>query len=132
MITLHCKLVSLLALSVCAGVMLAGCEQSKPATPDRPAIAQPPPTAAGAAKHSPSGPVIGLPPVAPATSSDPHLPQHNELFNAFYKFVSDKGRVARNVEELVSAGYLAPLPPPPPGKKYHLDNQSLALRVVDK
>jgi hypothetical protein len=51
------------------------------------------------------------------------------LFNAFYKFVNDQGRIPKNVEELVATRYLTPLPPP--GKKYHLNPQSLDLRVVD-
>ena len=61
--------------------------------------------------------------------SKPHLPQPAELFNAFYKFVNDQGRIPKNVEELVATRYLTPLPPP--GKKYHLNPQSLDLRVVD-
>lgn len=123
----------LLAMSVCfLLIVLSACDQPKPVARELPRVA-PPPDSAGKSAANPDGqsPALGLPPVPAVVNSEPHLPQHAVLFNAFYKFVNDKGRVAKNVEELVATGYLTPLPPPPPGKKYLLNNQSLELKLVD-
>jgi hypothetical protein len=40
-------------------------------------------------------------------------------------------REARTPEELVAAGLLAPLPAPPLGKKYVLDQRAAVLIIVD-
>lgn len=117
-----------MAVGVGVGFALSGCDKPKPVARELPRIAQP--SGSNTNKRD-ATPTLGLPPLPTGISTDPHLPQPSELFNAFYKFVNDKGRVAKNVEELVATGYLTPLPPPPPGKKYLLNNQSLDLRVVD-
>ncbi len=41
-------------------------------------------------------------------------------------------REARTPEELVTAGLLAPLPAPPRGKKYVLDQRAANLRLADQ
>lgn len=106
-------------------LLLPACRRSRSVAPSAPPPT--PPTQAVSA-----APALGLPPAPVAASSGPRTPQHGELFNAFYRFVNDKGRVPRDVEELVNTRYLAPLPPPPAGKKYQLNNQSMELSVVDK
>ena len=109
------------------GLILSACRKSPRPDVELPIPALPPPSQPASA-----APVLGLPSVPPSTNSGPRLPQQSELFNAFYKFVNDKSRVPRNVEELVIEKYLPPLPPLPPGKKYQLNNQSLELRTVVK
>jgi len=113
-------------LALLALLTLPACRRSKRAASSAPPPPTPPTQAVSAA------PALGLPPAPVAASSGPRTPQHGELFNAFYRFVNDKGRVPRDVEELVNTRYLAPLPPPPAGKKYQLNNQSMELSVVDK
>lgn len=115
----------MLALTAC--LTQTACRKRKQAVVEEAPPAAPPPSQPASA-----APALGLPPVAAPPNSGPRTPQHAELFNAFYKFVNDKGRVPRDVEELVSSQYLAPLPPPPPGKKYLLNKQSLELSLVDR
>lgn len=115
------------ALTLGVGLTLTACRKSGQPANELPPPALPPPNQPASAATT-----LGLPPVPPSTNSGPRLPQHSELFNAFYKFVNDKSRVPRNVEELVAERYLSPLPPPPPGKRYQLNNQSLELRLVNQ
>ena len=82
----------LLALTTCLAQV--ACRKRKPAAVEDPPPTPPPPTQPVSA-----APALGLPPVAVTPNAGPRTPQHSELFNAFYKFVNDKGRVPRDVEE---------------------------------
>ena len=69
-------------------------------------------------------PALGIPTNA--------LPSHAVLYEAITKHMTvNQGRAAKDVEDLVAKGFLKPLPPLPPGKRYHLDQRSAVLSIVD-
>lgn len=60
------------------------------------------------------------------------LPAQQTLYEAITKFMTaNQGRAAKDVEELVQKGFLKPLPPLPAGKRYHLEQRSAILSIVD-
>lgn len=61
------------------------------------------------------------------------LPDHKALYDAITKYMTaNQGRAAKDVEELVQKGFLKPLPPLPPGKRYELDQRAAVLAIVDR
>lgn len=82
---------------------------------------------------APTGPGKPATEVAPALGiSTNALPSHAILYEAITKHMTaNQGRAAKDVEDLVAKGFLKPLPPLPPGKRYHLDQRSAVLSIVD-
>lgn len=70
---------------------------------------------------------------APALGIDPKsLPSTDVLYTAITKYMTaNQGRAAKDVNELVEKGFLKPLPPLPPGKRYYLDQRGATLKIVD-
>lgn len=61
------------------------------------------------------------------------LPDHQALYAAINKYMgANQGRAARDLDELVQKGFLKPLPPLPPSKRYDLDQRSVTLTIVDR
>lgn len=87
-----------------------------------------------AAKPATQGEIISQPgPVTAAAGAlEARIPTQEDVYQATRKFMDRNKREARTPEELVSAGLLAPLPPPPPGKKYVLDQRAANLRLADQ
>jgi hypothetical protein len=77
---------------------------------------------------SPSGPAT---PVAPGSTAA-RIPTQEDIYQATRKFMDRNKRSANSLEELVGAGLLAPLPEPPAGKMYVLDQRAALLRLTDK
>jgi hypothetical protein len=71
--------------------------------------------------------------VAPPPEQKPgELPDYNVISRAVNGFLVKYQRPPRDIEELVAQGFLNKLPPPPPGKKYVLNQRMASLTVVDK
>lgn len=70
---------------------------------------------------------------APSLGIKPEdLPSHQVLYDAITKYMTaNQGRAAKDVDELVAKGFLKPLPPLPPGKRYDLNQRSAILKIVD-
>lgn len=97
-----------------AAVILAGCRRSPPAPPAAAASAEPSPGAA---------PVPGQPPGAASDiTADPNL--------ALGSFLMAKGRLPKDVQELVTEKFLRAVPPAPPGKKHGIDAKSGRVVLV--
>ncbi len=61
------------------------------------------------------------------------LPDNKTLYAAINKYMAaNQGRAAKSLDELVNLGFLKPLPPLPPGKRYELDQRAVLLTIVDK
>ncbi|MEN9576099.1 MAG: hypothetical protein RL514_3954 [Verrucomicrobiota bacterium] len=61
------------------------------------------------------------------------LPDTVVLYEAITKHMTaNQGRAAKDVEDLVAKGFLKPLPPLPPGKRYELNQRSAVLSIVDR
>lgn len=115
-------------------VLLVACKEEPPPYAPPPAIAKPPgstkPTAAPATDDQPKA---NFEPSAPIPArAENQLPSRDEIYEATRKFGMDFKRPASGIEELVSRGYIKPIPPPPPGKKYVLNQRGASLMVVDK
>lgn len=81
--------------------------------------------AANAVPASESAAALGIQPSA--------LPDHQTLYAAITKFMgANQGRAAKDVDDLVAKGFLKPLPPLPPGKRYELDQRSALLTIVNQ
>ena len=87
----------------------------------------------GAPTESPASTAAPAAQTAPSVGINPaDLPNHQALYDAITKFMSThQGRAAKDVNELVTAGLLKPLPPLPAGKRYDLDQRGAILRIVD-
>ena len=60
------------------------------------------------------------------------LPNRDALYEAITKYMAaNKGRAAKDVNELVEKGFLKPLPALPPGKHYELDQRGATLKILD-
>lgn len=83
---------------------------------------------------SPQGEVVSQPGAAAksAGTTEPRLPTQGDIYEATRKFLERNKRPANTPEELVAAGLLAPLPTPPPGKKYAIDQRAANLHLVDR
>lgn len=81
-----------------------------------------------------NAPVIPASEIAASVGVKPSdLPSQKVLYDAISKYMSqNKGRAAKDVDELVQKGFLKPLPPLPAGKRYELDQRSTVLSIVDK
>ena len=98
------------ALALAAAIILAGCgKHSEPAgsTAD----------AAGASGAAVDGSL-------PGTLSD--------LTQAVRRFGMEKRRVPKDLTEVISAGYLAELPPAPAGKKFAIDEKKVQVVLVNQ
>ena len=117
------------------GLLLSACTKEAPPAAPLP-IVKPPPSKVSAA---PQGEAVSntarvnfepSAPIAPREQNQP--PSRDEIYEATRKFGMEQRRPAASLEELVSKGYLKPIPPPPPGKKYVLNQRGASLMVVDK
>ena len=117
----------ILPVGLVLALTLAGCSKEAAPPPQRvttPVLAEPPPA-------TPSSPGETTPAPTPVRAAS--LPSHQVLYDAIQKYMFEhQGRAAKDVHELVAKGYLPSLPPPPPGKKYDLNQRSAVLQVVDK
>ena len=67
----------------------------------------------------------------PATMRPDGLPDGPTLYQAVQKFmIARKGYAPKTVDDLVLGGFLPPISPPPPGKKYELDARGCVINVV--
>ena len=67
-----------------------------------------------------------------ATLRPDGLPDGPTLYSAVQKFIiARKGYAPKTVDELVLGGFLPPIPPPPPGKKYDLDARGCVINMVN-
>jgi hypothetical protein len=73
---------------------------------------------------------------APAATDAPLSAQEEDLLQSVFKasrnFYADKLHYARDLDELVKAGYLKRAPVAPPGKKFVFDSKSFTVRLVSE
>lgn len=89
------------------------------------------PAAAESATTKSGGASIQAKPAPPA-AEDPvakflNSSEFADLTKAYQVFYYQKKRHATDVQELVQAGYLRSVPPPPPGRKYGYDQKNLKV-----
>lgn len=118
--TLH--LLALLALGSTLGCKKDEANSANPA----------PPSAAEAspATAAPPAPVSIAPPEIVATAPAPPA-SFSALNQALQLWVPIKG-FPKDLNELVTAKYIAQLPPLPPGKKFAIDQASIRVILVDQ
>jgi len=116
-------------LLVMAGA-LASCRKPTPAPArEEPSV----PAAAESATTKSGGASIQVKPTPPA-AEDPvakflNSSEFADLTKAYQVFYYQKKRHATDVQELVQAGYLRSVPPPPPGRKYGYDQKNLKVTL---
>ena len=120
----------LFLLPLVLGGLITGCGKEKP-TPQPVAkpplqVTQPTPST------TPPTPVTGYT-APPAVIGNDGMPSQQTFYHAIQKYMNEhQGRAAKDVNELVEKGYLPALPPPPPGKRYELDQRFNILKVVNQ
>jgi len=118
-----------------AGILLAACQKELPPSAPLP-IVKPPsskPPAAPSAEATPDKPRVNFEPSQPLAAREQNeLPGRDEIYEATRKFGMDHKRQASSLEELLSKGYLNPIPPAPAGKKYVLNQRGASIMVVDR
>src|SRR5688500_7004229 len=89
------------------------------------------PSAAQTTMPEQGRPASASPPVksAPADHVQATL-SLGELTHAVRKYAAEQRRVPNSLEELVNHGYLARVPPPPPGKKFAI-NKNLEVELAN-
>lgn len=129
-------------ISLCffiAALSLVACkkEEAKPS----PLVTAPPPVSSKPARPNDAPPTeapaitvttpepVGVP--AGTKSYEVPIEAFNTLREALVGFQGKHSRLPRDWNELVAAGFLKRVPPPPQGKKYIFD-ASLTVRMVDK
>jgi len=96
----------------------------------------PPPPAADTApkeielKATPT-PAAQQPAIEPAKIDDKGIPDSNFIYLTTRRFLQEQKRSARDLDELISMGYMPPLPKLPPGKKYLLNQRAATIQVVE-
>lgn len=110
------QLLPLLALAS----LLAGCGEKK---------AEPTP-AATSSGNPVTAPVDYLGAVTKAKKSMEGKIDTAVVTQALQQYAGEKGRFPKDLNELVSGGYLRELPQPPYGMKYQYDAQTGAVKVV--
>lgn len=110
----------------------AGSSSSKPAAmPKVPAVASsepaPPPPGEPGTSSAPA-------PVAPAAAPQPEGSKDPVVLitEGLMNFMLAKERAPKDLNELVSTGYLKALPTPPPGKKFAYEPTKLAVTLVNQ
>ena len=59
------------------------------------------------------------------------MPDQDFIYNTTARFLLEQKRPAKDLEELIATGYMPKLPPPPPGKKYVLNQRAAMIQLVD-
>ena len=67
----------------------------------------------------------------PPTFDPKGMPDQDFIYNTTARFVLEQKRPAKDLEELIATGYMPKLPPPPPGKKYVLNQRAAMIQLVD-
>jgi hypothetical protein len=119
---------------------LCGCSKKRPASP------RPSPQSGGVSVES----LLSQPATSSEAASEARPPERKEeaaestpradgqppspemVYEATRKFFEVHGRSANDLNELINKGFLPKLPPPPPGKKYLLNQRGGELQLVDK
>jgi hypothetical protein len=117
---------------------LTGCKKSQPEaekatasaveqTPEPPSTNPAQPQPVSAAPDSPAavatGPRPANAPVVPIVLSDPGNAEKAlaDLTQALRKYSFENRRMPKTFSEVIAAGYVQPVPQPPPGKKFEID-----------
>jgi hypothetical protein len=95
-----------------------------------PAAVTAPPPPSGQVTAPPSGAAAGTAPAAVAEV--PSKDALEAVTHAVQSFFIQKERAPKNLEELISAGFLRKLPTPPPGKKYVYDPERANIILADQ
>ncbi len=59
------------------------------------------------------------------------IPDADFIYNTTRRFMQEQKHPAKDLEELIAKGYMPPLPAPPPGKKYVLNQRAAMIQLVD-
>lgn len=112
------------ALTLVLAGLAAACNKPVPPPP-------PPEVAPRAAKAAPHAPVEKTPdaPAPPPVSAEDQA-KAAALTQALQKFVSKNNRMPADLNELVAAGAVPGLPPPPTGMKYVINPQHYQVLLV--
>jgi hypothetical protein len=85
-------------------------------------------------KESNSGSGAAKPELVDARQFLPNAPEgtmiHLPLTSAVAQHFESKGRLPASFDELVSAGFIKAVPPPPEGKRFQFDRASMQVLVL--
>lgn len=95
-------------------------KRAKPAEVGTPAPTGPSPIVLPAGTRPPGA-------VAPAPSA-----VATQLNNALHSFLEMKGRMPHDIGELAAAKLVPAVPPPPPGRKYAIDANTLEVLLINQ
>jgi hypothetical protein len=71
------------------------------------------------------------PPPQPTKIDDKGIPDSSFIYVTTRRFLQEQKRPARDLDELITMGYMPPLPKLPPGKKYILNQRAASIQIVD-
>jgi hypothetical protein len=114
-------------------VLLGGCDK-KASLPETSATSQNSNSVAGQIPANNPGPAVGGAQVVPVTvpeSTDAGA-KLDQLTQLLRRFSVEHRRVPQSLNEVVAAGYLAALPPAPPGKQFAIDGKHLQVVLENK
>ena len=107
-------------------LLLAGCKKDE--SPPSPAQAD---TGNKEVEIKLDAPAALTQPIAPPKINDRGLPDADFIYNTTRRFLMEQKHPAKDLEELLAKGYMPPLPPLPPGKKYILNQRAAMIQIVD-
>jgi hypothetical protein len=117
----------------CAFAAFAAACRKEPIPEPPPASVTAPPPRTGSQPQPPNSSAAEGQPSAPIPQrSENEMPGRDEIYNATRRYAMEQRKNVMTVEDLVSKGYLKPLPPPPPGKRYLLNQRGASISIVDR
>ena len=105
--------------------LAGGCKKEEPAPPSLPAQAE---AESREIELKPDkAPIV----VAAPKVDDRGIPDANFIYQTTRRFFAEQKRSPKNLEELIAKGYMPPLPTPPPGKRYVLNERAAMIQLQD-
>ncbi|NGO38982.1 hypothetical protein G4L39_06175 [Limisphaera ngatamarikiensis] len=124
------RLLAWLGAGVLGLVLFQACGRSGPSTDPAatPPTGSPPSVEPGQPLGPPGSPAHVNTPAAPAAAA----PDLQALTQAVRRYSAERRRVPGGLDEVVAAGYIKTLPPPPPGMRYTIDPKRLEVMLVKR
>lgn len=119
-------------LIYCALFFAFGCGQKSAETSSAGKTPEPglPNSSPGPAVHN-TRTAVPVPAPQPAAMPADASAALGALTEAVRRFGAEKQRVPKDLNEVISAGYIRNMPPAPPGKKFVLNTQRLEITLED-